>query len=77
MWIKCSKKLPNDNGLYLTVQKFGHHNIYRIARYMKNLGDVIGLEEFDGVSGFYDSDPEWGSFVIEPEAWAEIEKYKE
>ena len=69
--------MPTKDGTYLTVQMFGNHIIYRIAEYRKNLGNVIGLEEYRGKNGFYDSDPEWGSFVIEPEAWKWIERYEE
>ena len=76
MWIKCSERLPNNNGLYLTAEKYNHHAIYRIARFMRNLGDVIGLEEHDGECGFYDSDQEWGAFTIEPDVWQPIEKYE-
>jgi len=76
MWIKCSEKLPNENGLYLIAERFnGHGGIYRIARFMRNLGDVIGLEDHDGECGFYESDPEWGSYKVEPEVWQPIEKY--
>ena len=76
MWIKCNEKMPNNNGLYLTAERFNHHDIYRIVRFMRNLGDVIGLEEYDGVSGFYDSDPEWGAYKVEPDVWQPIEKYE-
>lgn len=76
MWNKCSEKLPNNDGLYLTAESgFTNNYIYRLARYKNNLGNAIGLEDYDGESGFYDSDPEWGSFVIKPEAWQPIEKY--
>ena len=76
MWIKCSEKLPDNNGIYLTVHRlYNRYSIYKIARYMRNLGDVIGLEEHDGINGFYVSDPEWGNSVVEPEAWQPIENY--
>ena len=77
MWNKCTDRLPTKDGIYLTVEMFNGHNIYRIAAYRKNLGNVFGLDEYSGKSGFYDSDPEWGSFVIEPEAWKWIERYRE
>lgn len=77
MWFKCKDKLPNKDGTYLTVEKFGGHNIYRIAGFRKNLGTLGYMPEYDGQCGFYDSDPEWGSFVIKPEAWKYIEEYKE
>ena len=77
VWNKCTDRMPTKNGIYLTVERFNGHNIYRIAAYRKNLGNVFGLDEYSGKSGFYDSDPEWGSFVIEPEAWKWIERYRE
>lgn len=76
MWNKCTNRMPNKDGTYLIVQKFNGHNIYRVAIYKKDLGNVIGLEEYRGKNGFYDSDSEWGSFVVEPDAWKYIEKYR-
>lgn len=76
MWIKCKDRLPNKDGIYLVVQRLGKYNIYRIATYRQNLGNTFGLEEYDGEKGFYDSDSEWGSFVVEPEAWQTIEEYE-
>ena len=40
----------------------------------------INMWEFaykKGVSGFYGSDSEWGTYVTYPVAWAEIDEYKE
>ena len=77
MWFKCKDKQPHKDGVYLTVEHgFMHSEIYRVARFRKNLGTVIGLEEYHGKSGFYDSDSEWGAFIIKPEAWKYIEKYR-
>lgn len=77
MWFKCEDRLPPKDGIYMTVEQgFMHSHLYRIATYKKNLGKVIGLEEHRGESGFYDSDSEWGSFVVKPLAWHYIERYE-
>ena len=76
MWNKCTNRMPTKDGIYLTVERLYGRNIYRITTYRKNLGSVFGLDEYDGKNGFYDSDSEWGSFVIEPDAWKWIERYK-
>ena len=77
MWIKCKDKLPPKDGIYMKVERgFMNSYIYRIATFRKNLEKVVGLEEYKNESGFYDSDSEWGAFVIKPEAWKYIEKYR-
>lgn len=76
MWFKCEERLPNRDGTYFIVHKFRDNNGYGVANFRKNLGKVIGLSEYEGQSGFYDSDSEWGTFVTYPTAWKYIERYE-
>jgi len=77
MWFKCEDRLPPKDGIYMTAEKIGKHVIYRIIPFKKDLGDMgIDLAKYKGVSGFCDSDPEYGSFIVEPEAWKYIERYR-
>lgn len=76
MWIKCKDRLPPKDGIYMTAEKYGEHIVYRIVPYVRDLGRGRYMPGYEGKSGFYDSDPEYGSFVIKPEAWKYIEKYR-
>lgn len=76
MWFKCEERSPSKNGTYFIVYRINTHNVYGAARFVKNLGKIIGLSEYEGQSGFYDSDSEWGTFVTYPTAWKYIERYK-
>ena len=76
MWLNCKDKLPNRDGTYFIVHRFNTHNVYGAAEFRKNLGKAIGLSEHEGESGFYEHEPEWGSFVTYPTAWKYIEKYR-
>lgn len=77
MWHKCKDGMPKKDGLYFTATKIGAHVFYCVNAYWNDLGDTNILTDYKGESGFVDSDPDWGLFVLDRvDAWQEIEEYK-
>lgn len=75
MWIKCSDKTPERNGIYLCAFRgVGGYIYYAVQGFATDLYDISKWDFGDkkGVSGFY-----WMDEITEPIAWQKIERYKE
>lgn len=79
MWNKCIDRLPEKNGTYLCAYKGLGGIYYTVQSFAIDLYEINMWEFADkkGASGFYGSDSEWGTYVTDPVAWAEIDEYKE
>lgn len=78
MWHKCKDGMPKKDGAYWVAKKFGKHILYDRCMFALNVGERTLDDEYDGVSGFYCLDPEWGTIVeASVAAWQEIEEYLE
>ena len=77
MWHKCKDGMPKKDGAYWVVKKIGSRNFYDKVMFALNMGEHTLDDDYDGVSGFYCLDPEWGNIAYtNVVAWQEIEEYK-
>ena len=82
-WIPCSKQLPEENGSYLvTVRHSDKYKSIMILGFVKDLYkfDKYEFEEYKGKkqSGWYDHDPEYGTFEVHGViAWMKLPKLYE
>lgn len=81
-WKKYTNQIPNEDGQYLTVSLYGKDGeikLYSVHSWANKLRDHsydFDDEEYEH-SGFYDCDPEWGTYEVPNiEAWMEIEEYE-
>ena len=79
-WVKCSEKLPDQNGEYLVVKSiFGMFNKIDLCMFALNLYEVDEFEfQYDKRPGWYDCDSETGYYEwTDITHWAELPEMPE
>ena len=78
-WINVKDRLPTEEKPYLITQDCFGYKTMTVAHWSNDLCKLSEIDFYymDGKSGFWDSDPEWGKYLIDDVvAWCEIEPYE-
>lgn len=78
-WISVKDHLPTEEKPYLITQDCFGYKTMTVARWSNDLCKLSKFDFYymDGKSGFWDSDPEWGKYLVDNVlAWCEVEPYE-